>query len=77
MINVWAPKANSLVIEINNELKALDKRPHGWWVSAQDLRDGDDYLFIIDGKVRAPDPRSHRQPAGVHGPSRVCRPFAF
>ena len=39
---------------------------------------GSDYAFLLDDDpTPLPDPRSPRQPNGVHGPSRVYRPQAF
>ncbi|PJI85673.1 malto-oligosyltrehalose trehalohydrolase [Luteimicrobium subarcticum] len=52
----------------------------GWWSAGTaalpaDLPDGlppgTDYGFSLDGGPGLPDPRSPRQPWGVHGPSRV------
>ena len=42
-----------------------------------DLAPGTDYLLSVDGGDPCPDPRSGRQPHGVHGPSRVFDPTAF
>jgi maltooligosyltrehalose trehalohydrolase len=36
-----------------------------------------DYAFRIDGGAPRPDPRSRRQPQGVHGPSRLDRAAGF
>ncbi|GAA2183521.1 malto-oligosyltrehalose trehalohydrolase [Brooklawnia cerclae] len=38
---------------------------------------GTDYLLSVDGGDPRPDPRSARQPYGVHGPSRVFDETAF
>ncbi|HQU44127.1 MAG TPA: hypothetical protein PK867_15010, partial [Pirellulales bacterium] len=32
---------------------------------------GTDYAFCLDGGPPRPDPRSHFQPRGIHGPSRI------
>jgi maltooligosyltrehalose trehalohydrolase len=43
----------------------------GWW-SAGELRVSEtDYSFFLDRDGPFPDPRSHWQPSGVHGPSRT------
>jgi maltooligosyltrehalose trehalohydrolase len=61
---------------------AVDPAEAGWWrceytpagaAPSADL----DYFFRIDGGPPRPDPRSRRQPHGVHGPSRVDRADAF
>jgi maltooligosyltrehalose trehalohydrolase len=44
---------------------------------AEGLREGADYMYIIDGGRRLPDPVSRSQPCGVHGPSRVVNPAEF
>jgi maltooligosyltrehalose trehalohydrolase len=44
----------------------------GWWVlDSPEVDDAADYGFLLDDDPTVlPDPRSRRQPAGVHGPSR-------
>jgi maltooligosyltrehalose trehalohydrolase len=42
----------------------------GWWRSDIALGDGERYGFVVDDEEQLrPDPRSRRQPDGVHGPS--------
>jgi maltooligosyltrehalose trehalohydrolase len=43
----------------------------GWWITREGLSAGTDYAFSLDGGPPRPDPRSRRQPYGVHGPSHV------
>jgi len=70
---VWAPKAERVDLVLGEERTAL--RPAlrgGWWtVEVPAAGDGTDYAFSLDGGPPRPDPRSRRQPDGVHGPSRV------
>jgi len=43
-----------------------------WWVNVPAAGPGTDYAFLLDGEARElPDPRSARQPYGVHGRSRL------
>jgi maltooligosyltrehalose trehalohydrolase len=70
MIEVWAPFADTVHVEVRNELIELEKRDNDWWQCAFDLRHADDYSFVLDRRSKAPDPRSQWQPKGVHGPSR-------
>ena len=52
----------------------------GWWGHSKYRRHntGDDYSFRIDDETsQYPDPRSLRQPKGVHGPSRLYDHSAF
>ena len=49
----------------------------GWWSTTPALPgDGDDYGYASTAATRLPDPRSRRQPDGVHGPSRTFDPSA-
>lgn len=77
---VWAPGATSVEVVIGGERHPLhvDQRT-GWWRSESLTRetDGLDYGFLIDGKGPFPDPRSRRQPRGVHELSRDFDPGAF
>ena len=55
----------------------MTREDGGWWRGAVDLTDGEEYGFVIDDAVVArPDPRSRRQPRGVHGLSAVFDPSA-
>lgn len=76
---VWAPKAKTLGVKIENTIHAMDKTSSGWWrKDVADARPGTDYAFVIDGSEPAvPDPRSASQPHGVHGPSRIVDHAAF
>lgn len=51
----------------------------GWWrTSVDDAGPGTDYAFLLDDdETPLPDPRSCRQPAGVHGASQVYDAAAF
>lgn len=79
MIEVWAPRAARVRMRRPGvddvELTAgLD----GWWAAPQVLADGDEYGFVLDdAAVTRPDPRSRRQPQGVHAASVHHDPTAF
>jgi maltooligosyltrehalose trehalohydrolase len=49
----------------------------GWYRAPLVLPPNADYGFSLDGGEPLPDPRSHWQPAGVSGPSRVLDHAAF
>lgn len=75
MIDVWAPRAERMRLrrpgEIDVELHRAplhdDRMREGWWVADVELADGDEYGFVLgDGDDLRPDPRSRRQPRGVH-----------
>ncbi len=67
-IEVWAPRAGRVRLRRPGhddvELTAADA---GWWRSAVTLSPGDEYGFVLGDGAVLPDPRSRRQPHGVHG----------
>ncbi|ERG63231.1 hypothetical protein L332_02030 [Agrococcus pavilionensis RW1] len=66
---VWAPNAERMRVVADEESVEMTSAEGGWW---QALAPAGDYGFQIDDDdaVR-PDPRSRRQPRGVHERSRV------
>ena len=82
---VWAPRASSVDLVIGEARHPLvrDSRRDGWWrPSSSEGLDGRqpypiDYGYAIDGDGPFPDPRSRRQPEGVHGLSQTFDPSAF
>jgi len=69
-IEVWAPRATRVRLR-RPEHDDIEMTPaDGWWRSETTLADGDRYGFVLgDGDDLRPDPRSRRQPDGVHAPS--------
>jgi maltooligosyltrehalose trehalohydrolase len=76
---VWAPKANTVGVKIENTVHPMQKANGGWWQKeVASANAGSDYAFVIDNSEPAvPDPRSVWQPHGVHGPSRIVDHEAF
>jgi maltooligosyltrehalose trehalohydrolase len=85
---VWAPLPSTLSLMIKPvgaaeaARVAMERDEEGWWRPAEPLPDGGvgefDYGFQLDGSERVlPDPRSRRQPDGVHGWSRTFDPDRF
>jgi maltooligosyltrehalose trehalohydrolase len=70
MFRIWAPNADKLRLETNNEQIRLVKCERGWWTAPVELEHGQDYSLAIDTKTGIPDPRSPWQPNGVHRASR-------
>lgn len=78
---VWAPGASTVSLVIGGEdgpatEHALTRTDGGWWQLDAPLP-GDaplDYGFVVDGDGPHPDPRSLRQPHGVHELSREFDP---
>lgn len=76
---VWAPRAAavSLRAPARGADSPMTARGGGWWRAQVALRDGEEYGFVLDGADHArPDPRSRRQPRGVHDLSAVFDPAA-
>lgn len=75
---VWAPAANSVDLLVSGDKISLLRAEGGWW-SAPGLvpRHGDRYGYVLDGRGPFPDPRSYRQPDGVHALSQVYLPDQF
>ncbi|WP_244259437.1 malto-oligosyltrehalose trehalohydrolase [Rathayibacter sp. VKM Ac-2759] len=76
--DVWAPDASSveLVIGGGSAVPMAATGDGGWWrVSGTVAATGEvDYGYRIDGSGPFPDPRSRRQPSGVHELSRTFDP---
>lgn len=71
-IGIWAPDAENVTIVLpcsGNTRVELTRGEHGIWRTY--LPPETDYLVAVDGGEPHPDPRSPRQPHGVHGPSRT------
>jgi maltooligosyltrehalose trehalohydrolase len=71
---VWAPEKEQVFLHIvhpfDRELK-MKKNDEGYFsVSVDEVHDGCRY-YLRPGKQDLPDPGSHYQPGGVHGPSQV------
>ncbi|TFC31281.1 malto-oligosyltrehalose trehalohydrolase [Cryobacterium sp. TMT1-3] len=76
---VWAPDAHAVQLQLGPDRLDLAARDDGWWELPESARPavaGEptvdvDYGFIVDGRGPFADPRSRRQPAGVHALSRT------
>jgi len=80
-VEVWAPRAERVRIRRpgmpDAELARVAGRG-GWWAADVELADGDEYGFVLgDGDALRPDPRSRRQPRGVHEASAFFDPGRF
>ena len=80
MIELWAPKARRVRMRSGAGLgreSELTAAADGWWRAPVELADGDRYGFVLDDGELRPDPRSRRQPDGVHAASAWVDPAAF
>jgi maltooligosyltrehalose trehalohydrolase len=79
--DVWAPKATTVRLHLDGELLPMTAEPEtGWWRAPAELDRGPGhrYGFVLDdADAPLPDPRSRRQPDGVHGLSETYDPSAF
>ncbi len=76
-VSVWAPNAARVRVAIGEPAVTtdLEPAPGGWWradvAEAGETLPGREYGFLLDDDEQVlPDPRSRRQPRGVHQPSR-------
>src|SRR3954464_13338249 len=88
---VWAPKPESVELRIRPVGSAspsgesripMERDEEGWWRPSAPLpQDGVgefDYGYVLNGSETVlPDPRSQRQPEGVHGWSRTYDATAY
>lgn len=78
MIEVWAPRAERVRLRRPGRDDVELTADAGWWRREVDLDGGDEYGFVLgDGDELRPDPRSRRQPRGVHEASAWYDPASF
>ncbi|MDT4920686.1 MAG: maltooligosyltrehalose trehalohydrolase [Pseudonocardiales bacterium] len=76
-IEVWAPNASAVRIRACGTDEPMQPDADGWWTGPA-LPADTDYAFLLDEQDEPlPDPRSRRQPEGVHGPSRTYDDTAY
>ena len=72
---VWAPhrKRVQVCLQAPHARRVdLERIEGGYWqAGVADVEAGADYTILLDEQVERPDPVSHFQPEGVHGPSRI------
>ncbi len=72
--SVWAPQKKTMVLHLPAKDQKVNMQGDEWGyfsVTLDDIQPGELYFFMPDGKKGFPDPASHYQPQGVHGPSAV------
>ena len=77
--DVWAPRARRVRLSVGDATVEMTRGDDDWWVPADPVPDPAevDYGYLIDdADTPRPDPRSRRQPAGVHQRSRTFDPTA-
>ena len=71
---VWGPKVAKMSVQHRGRVLPMNgPNKRGWWtLEVADAECGDEYGFLLGDDTNAyPDPRSLRQPKGVHGPSQL------
>lgn len=74
VFTVWAPERRSMTLHLASDGSecVMQKDEYGYFrIDIPGIRVGDRYFYQPDGERKYPDPVSHFQPEGVHGPSEV------
>jgi maltooligosyltrehalose trehalohydrolase len=73
--SVWAPKPDVVRLDIDGAVSSMTRGPDGWWRATVDAAPDARYGYLLDGDpTPLPDPRSPRQPDGVHDRSQLWEP---
>jgi maltooligosyltrehalose trehalohydrolase len=72
---VWSPHAREVAVKLVSpqaRMIPMARDEWGYWrAEAKEIMPGAQYLYRINDEEERPDPASHCQPLGVHGPSAV------
>ncbi len=77
--DVWAPRPERVRLSVGDDVVEMTRGDDGWWTPSGTVPDGEvDYGYLVDDSDEPlPDPRSRRQPHGVHTRSRTFDPDSF
>jgi maltooligosyltrehalose trehalohydrolase len=74
---VWAPKPETVRLDVDGSTYPMTPGRDGWWRTAVDAAPDARYGYLLDDDSKVlPDPRSPRQPGGVHERSQLWEPAA-
>lgn len=74
---VWAPRPQRVRLDVAGDAYAMSRGDDGWWRTTVDVTPDARYGFVLDDDPKVlPDPRSPRQPDGVHERSQLWDPSA-
>jgi maltooligosyltrehalose trehalohydrolase len=74
---VWAPKPETVRLDVDGSTYPMTPGRDGWWRTAVDAAPDARYGYLLnDDSTVLPDPRSPRQPGGVHERSQLWEPTA-
>ncbi len=72
---VWAPQSHEVAVKLvspEDKMIPMECDEWGYWrANVEEITPGARYLYRINDDEERPDPASHFQPLGVHGPSAV------
>lgn len=72
---VWAPLPERVRLDVAGSLHPMTRGDDGWWRAEVDTAPDARYGFVLDDDPKVlPDPRSPRQPDGVHERSQLWTP---
>ncbi|MGV9803391.1 malto-oligosyltrehalose trehalohydrolase [Mycobacterium sp. NPDC003449] len=72
---VWAPDPGEVRLDVDESVHAMRRSGDGWWRAEVDCPPDARYGFLLDDDPKVlPDPRSARQPDGVHERSQLWQP---
>ena len=73
---VWAPKPELVRLDVHGAVHGMTRTDDGWWHAEVDAPPDARYGYLLDQDPAVlPDPRSARQPDGVHGRSQLWDPL--
>jgi maltooligosyltrehalose trehalohydrolase len=74
---VWAPKPARVRLDVDGAPHAMTRSADGWWHARVETAPDARYGYLLDDDPTVlPDPRSPRQPDGVHARSQLWDPTA-
>ncbi|OBA60860.1 malto-oligosyltrehalose trehalohydrolase [Mycobacterium sp. 1100029.7] len=72
---VWAPTPEQVRLDVDGAVHPMTRSRDGWWHTDVDAPKGARYGYLLDDDPTVlPDPRSPRQPDGVHERSQLWDP---
>jgi maltooligosyltrehalose trehalohydrolase len=72
---VWAPKPTQVRLDVDGAVHPMTRSEDGWWHGNVDADNDARYGYLLDDDSTVlPDPRSARQPDGVHARSQLWDP---
>jgi maltooligosyltrehalose trehalohydrolase len=75
---VWAPKPDTVRLDVDGAVSPMTRGDDGWWRATVDAVPDARYGFLLDDDpALLPDPRSPRQPDGVHEASQLGEPPSY